>query len=132
MYLRNKHSCIMINNIVNRVMVVCPLSTVLNWEIEFRIWLPGDTFTTLNVCELASSKTSKTRETKIKKWLNIGGVLILGLFEFYTMVQFVKPGQLGTKAEFRKRFAKPLEKGQAVDSTPEDVRVKRCVHTEQS
>ncbi|XP_032798437.2 transcriptional regulator ATRX homolog isoform X1 [Daphnia magna] len=179
---------------VNRVMVVCPLSTVLNWENEFRIWLPGDTFTTLNVCELASSKTSKTRETKIKKWLNIGGVLILGyemfrtltkekkklteqdevfrqalvdpgpdvlicdeghllknedseiykamnqictrrrimltgtplqnsLFEFYTMVQFVKPGQLGTKAEFGKRFVKPLEKGQAVDSTPEDVRV---------
>ncbi|XP_045036822.1 transcriptional regulator ATRX homolog [Daphnia magna] len=179
---------------VNRVMVVCPLSTVLNWENEFRIWLPGDTFTTLKVCELASSKTSKTRETKIKKWLNIGGVLILGyeifriltqekkklteqdevfrqalvdpgpdvlicdeghllknedaeiykamnqictrrrimltgtplqnsLFEFYTMVQFVKPGQLGTKAEFGKRFAKPLEKGQAVDSAPEDVRV---------
>ncbi|KAI9562423.1 hypothetical protein GHT06_013393 [Daphnia sinensis] len=179
---------------VNRVMVVCPLSTVLNWENEFRIWLPGDTFTTLNVCELASSKTSKTRETKIRKWLNIGGVLILGyemfrtltkekkkrteqdevfrqalvdpgpdvlicdeghllknedseiykamnqictrrrimltgtplqnsLFEFYTMVQFVKPGQLGTKAEFGKRFVKALEKGQAVDSTPEDVRV---------
>ncbi|KZS02003.1 Uncharacterized protein APZ42_001129 [Daphnia magna] len=62
-------------------MVVCPLSTVLIWENEFRIWLPGDTFTTLNVCELAcskTSKTSKTRETKIKKWLNIGGVLILG------------------------------------------------------
>ncbi|KAK4021749.1 hypothetical protein OUZ56_003658 [Daphnia magna] len=38
---------------------------------------------------------------------------------------FVKPGQLGTKAEFGKRFVKPLEKGQAVDSTPEDVRVKR-------
>ncbi|KAI9562373.1 hypothetical protein GHT06_013338 [Daphnia sinensis] len=39
------------------------------------------------------------------------------------MVQFVKPGELGTKAEFGKRFVKALEKGQAVESTPKDVRI---------
>jgi transcriptional regulator ATRX len=44
------------------------------------------------------------------------------LFEFFTMVQFVHPGQLGTKTEFGKNFVKVLEKGQTVDSTQSDVR----------
>lgn len=44
------------------------------------------------------------------------------LFEFFTMVQFVAPGQLGTKMEFGKNFVKVLEKGQTVDSTQSDVR----------
>jgi transcriptional regulator ATRX len=47
------------------VIVVCPLSTVFNWENEFRIWLPGESFVTLNVCELASCKTNKAKEEKI-------------------------------------------------------------------
>lgn len=176
-------------------MVVCPLSTVLNWENEFRIWFPKETL--LPVYELASLKKSKDREEKLKKWFEVGGIVIIGyemfrtltketskktdkkgaagvfqkflvdpgpdviicdeghllkneeselykamnkistryrimltgtplqnsLFEYYTMVQFVKPGLLGTKAEFSKRFVAPLRKGLAADSTPIDVRV---------
>jgi len=59
-------------------MVVCPLSTVFNWENEFKIWLPGESFVTLNVCELASSRNNTTREVKVTKWLQSGGVLIIG------------------------------------------------------
>ncbi|EFX60691.1 hypothetical protein DAPPUDRAFT_230056, partial [Daphnia pulex] len=72
---------------VNRVMVVCPLSTVFNWENEFKIWLPGETFVTLNVCELASSKINKAREAKITRWLHFGGVLIIGYEMFRTLTK---------------------------------------------
>ena len=177
-------------------MVVCPLSTVLNWENEFKIWMPSET--ALDVIELASAKTNAVREKKVHQWLQTGGILIIGyemfrtltkkknkpsakdsasydlyrrallnpgpdvvfcdeghllkneeselykamneistqrrvmltgtplqnnLFEYYTMVQFVKPGLLGTKIEFGKRFASALEKGQSADSTPSDVRI---------
>ena len=43
------------------------------------------------------------------------------MFEFFTMVEFVHPGLLGTKAEFGRNFEKVLMKGQAVDSTQSDV-----------
>ena len=69
------------------MMVVCPLSTVFNWENEFKIWLPGDTFATLNVCELASAKTNEARVKKITKWLNFGGVLIIGYEMFRTLTK---------------------------------------------
>lgn len=174
---------------VTRVMVVCPLSTVLNWQNEFKIWFPKETL--LPVYELASFKINKVREEKTSQWFQSGGILIIGyemfrtltnekkgkgenlfqkllvdpgpevvfcdeghmlkneeselykamnklkttcrimltgtplqnsLFEYYTMVQFVNPGLLGTKAEFSKRFVSPLQKGQAADSTPKDVR----------
>lgn len=181
-------------------MIVCPVSTVLNWQNEFNIWFPKETM--ISIFELASSKNNKTREDKVKKWFEIGGILIIGyemfrtltkpkekkkttskkdakgvvedvyqrclvnpgphvifcdeghllkneeselykamnlistqarimltgtplqnsLFEYYTMVQFVNPGLLGTKVEFSKRFVYALQKGQAADSTPEDVR----------
>lgn len=178
-------------------MVVCPLSTVLNWLNEFKIWFPKETL--LTVFELSTTKQNKAREEKTAQWFQTGGILIIGyemyrtltnekpkkgkasdggagesifhkylvdpgpdvvfcdeghvlkneeselfkamnkmktkcrvmltgtplqnsLFEYHTMVQFVKPGQLGTKSEFSKRFVLPLEKGHAADSTPADVR----------
>jgi transcriptional regulator ATRX len=47
-------------------MVVCPLGTVLNWENEFKIWLPGDSFKTLNVCEVAKSKDKVVKAKDFK------------------------------------------------------------------
>ena len=71
-------------------MVVCPLSTVLNWENEFKIWLPGDSFETLNVCEVAKSKDKGVRERKIARWFEIGGVLIIGYDTYRTVTTQVK------------------------------------------
>lgn len=64
---------------VERVLIVCPVGTILNWVNEFKIWLPGNSFETLNVCELISKDT---REAKITRWLNYGGIIILG-YEMY-------------------------------------------------
>jgi len=66
---------------VNRVLVVCPLSTVLNWVNEFGIWLPGDL--ELDVYELTSAKmTHEVHSYTLNHWFENGGVLIIG-YEMY-------------------------------------------------
>lgn len=63
---------------VDRVLVVCPLSTVLNWVNEFNVWLPKDT--DVEVYELASvkGKDKDYRVYTLKSWFEGGGVLIIG------------------------------------------------------
>lgn len=61
---------------VSRVLVVCPLSTVLNWVAEFKKWLPNEE--EFEVFELVSFKQNYERHHQVKEWLNCGGVLIIG------------------------------------------------------
>ena len=61
---------------VKRALVVCPLSTVLNWVNEFKIWLPGDL--ELDVFELSSVKSNDIRMFTLRNWFEDGGVMILG------------------------------------------------------
>nr|CAD7400342.1 unnamed protein product [Timema cristinae] len=140
---------------VNSVLIVCPLSTVLNWVAEFNMWLK-DTGTEVNVFELSRCRKNYERVYRLKEWQEDGGVMVIGYDMFrnlvtantkklrkkaldivkstlldpdHCMVQFVKPRLLGTSKEFKNRFVNPIVNGQFEDSTANDVKVmKRRAH----
>ncbi|XP_075976623.1 ATRX chromatin remodeler XNP isoform X3 [Anticarsia gemmatalis] len=64
---------------VNRVLVVCPLSTVLNWVNEFRMWLKhAEAEFEVDVYELSRYKQNSERAFQLQQWIDGGGVCVLG------------------------------------------------------
>ncbi|XP_017778371.1 PREDICTED: transcriptional regulator ATRX homolog [Nicrophorus vespilloides] len=61
---------------IKKVLVVCPLSTVLNWVSEFKKWLPDDD--EVEVYDLISSKQNRDRSSMTTTWHLNGGVLVIG------------------------------------------------------
>jgi RAD54-like protein 2 len=49
--------------------------------------------------------------------------------ELFAMIEFTRPGYLGSEAEFVARFDGPIRAGQCLDSTPDEVeRMKKRIH----
>ena len=69
---------------VFRVMVICPVNTVKNWQDEYDKWLKGDL--ELDVFEMSGEKDNWGRADKINQWFREGGVLIIGYEMFRNLV----------------------------------------------
>ncbi|CRK91917.1 CLUMA_CG005536, isoform A [Clunio marinus] len=88
---------------VFRVLVVCPLSTVLNWVNEFNIWLkdiPGSE--DIYIYEINKLKQNIHRANKLMEWHNDGGVMILSYDMFRNLTN-------DTGNRFRKKIKESLQ-----------------------
>ncbi|KAE8745380.1 hypothetical protein FOCC_FOCC007928, partial [Frankliniella occidentalis] len=64
---------------VNTVLVVCPVSTVLNWVNEFDKWLSGvEEGPSIGVHELTRCKQNMDRSYRLREWREEGGVMVIG------------------------------------------------------
>lgn len=64
---------------VERVLVVCPVSTVLNWVNEFDKWLNGVRGgPEIEVFEMTRCKQNMDRSYKLREWMESGGVMVIG------------------------------------------------------
>ncbi|KAF5291302.1 hypothetical protein FQA39_LY03453 [Lamprigera yunnana] len=89
---------------VAKVLVVCPLSTVLNWTNEYKKWLDNVDGPTIDVYELVSIKQSG-REFIVDDWHRDGGVLIMGYDMFRNIAN---PDNKRIKKRARESFQKGL------------------------
>ncbi|XP_050096003.1 transcriptional regulator ATRX homolog isoform X2 [Anopheles aquasalis] len=77
---------------IERILVVCPLSTVLNWVNEFRIWMKHvKKGTEVDVYEISRYKDNVTRANMLMEWHNEGGVMILGYDMFRNLANPTAP-----------------------------------------
>lgn len=88
---------------VNRVLVVCPLSTVLNWVNEFNIWLKDiDGMEDIYVYDITKLKQNVDRANKLMEWHNDGGIMILSYDMFRNLTN-------DTGARLRKKVKESLQ-----------------------
>ncbi len=87
------------------MLVVCPLSTVLNWVNEFKIWVDGNVMEELEVYEMSSLKTNDLRMYTLRNWFENGGVMILGYDMFRNLTNDKKKG---LKPKMRDVFQRAL------------------------
>ncbi|XP_011502086.1 PREDICTED: transcriptional regulator ATRX homolog [Ceratosolen solmsi marchali] len=93
---------------VRTVMVVCPLSTVLNWVNEFKIWLKhvknGDE---IEIYELTKMKKNIERKYQLQSWQKTGGVLIIGYEMFRNLTSTGKKMRKAMQESIMKSLVDP-------------------------
>lgn len=88
---------------VIRVLVVCPLSTVLNWVNEFNIWLKDVAGREdIYVYEINKLKQNADRANKLMEWHNDGGIMILSYDMFRNLTN-------DTGSRLRKKLKESLQ-----------------------
>lgn len=73
----------------------------------------------LKNCENLTYQSLMGLQTKRRVLLS-GTPIQNDLTEYFSLVQFVNPGLLGTQAEFRRQYENPILKGQNADSTDKE------------
>ncbi|KAI5643330.1 transcriptional regulator ATRX [Phthorimaea operculella] len=97
---------------VERVLVVCPLSTVLNWVNEFNMWLKhADADYEVDVYELSKFKQNSERAFQLSSWFKHGGVCVLG-YEMFRNLSADNP------KKFKKKMLKQFQEA-LVDPGPD-------------
>ncbi|KAF5274101.1 hypothetical protein FQR65_LT04499 [Abscondita terminalis] len=89
---------------VSKVLVVCPLNTVLNWRSEYKKWLSDIDGQEIEVFELVSCKQNH-REFVVEDWYKSGGVLIIGYDMFRNLTN---PNNKRLKKKAREIYLKGL------------------------
>ncbi|XP_015596106.1 transcriptional regulator ATRX isoform X1 [Cephus cinctus] len=88
---------------VKTIMVVCPLSTVLNWVNEFKIWLKDvNEGTDVRIFEMTRLKKNYERMRHLEQWQRRGGVLIIG----YEMFRNLSNGGKRTRKNVKEAILK--------------------------
>lgn len=83
---------------VHRVLVICPLSTVLNWVNEFTMWMQHvEENADLDIYELSKFKQNNDRARIIAQWHEGGGVLVMG-YDLFRNLSNEKGARLRKKA----------------------------------
>ncbi|XP_028163284.1 uncharacterized protein LOC114354895 isoform X2 [Ostrinia furnacalis] len=83
---------------MQRVLVCCPLSTVLNWVDEIHKWIgpvtnqikPAKLRRKLQVFELSKLKKTSNRAYQLEDWYNGGGIFIIG-YELFRSLTTLDP-----------------------------------------
>jgi RAD54-like protein 2 len=78
----------------NRVLVICPVNVLQNWNCEFQKWLPKinpEIYSPLRDWDLFilgdNVKTYEARAQLLNDWHNSGGVLLIGYEMFRLLIQ---------------------------------------------
>ncbi|XP_023939975.2 uncharacterized protein LOC112047188 [Bicyclus anynana] len=74
---------------MQRVLVCCPLSTVLNWVDEIHKWI-GPVTGKIKVFELSKLKKTYERAYQLEDWYNGGGIFIIG-YELFRSLSTLDP-----------------------------------------
>ncbi|XP_076240045.1 uncharacterized protein LOC143182745 [Calliopsis andreniformis] len=86
---------------VRTIMIVCPLSTVLNWVNEFNLWLKDiENYDDIEIYELTKLKKNIERKYQLESWQRTGGVLIIGYEMFRNLT--------GTNNKMRKKMKEDI------------------------
>ena len=71
---------------IKRALVICPVNTIKNWANEFKVWLVDNDLDDLLVFEMFDAKTPLQRAELLNIWHKRGGVMIIGLTLFSSLV----------------------------------------------
>ncbi|XP_072754858.1 uncharacterized protein [Anoplolepis gracilipes] len=90
---------------VKTVLIVCPLSTVLNWLNEYRTWLSD--LDDIEVYELTKFKKNFERKYQLQRWQKTGGVMIIGYEMFRNLTGANKNIRKGMKEVIEECLVEP-------------------------
>lgn len=97
---------------VHRVLVVCPLSTVLNWVNEYKMWLQhAHSDKEIDIYELSRHKQNFERAYQLQEWLDNGGICVLGYEMFRNL-------SADNSKKYRKKMLKSFQES-LVDPGPD-------------